>query len=73
MKAGDYVVFPAGQKEAHCFINNSETVCRWMIVGDNLPNEVAVFPDSQKVTVREIKQVFDLSKTLDYWDREKID
>ena len=42
MKAGDYVCFPAGQKAGHCLVNNSGATCRYVIVGERNPNEVAV-------------------------------
>jgi len=52
MKAGGYVCFPAGQKAGHCLINNSGAPCRYVIVGERNPNEVAVYTDSNKVLVR---------------------
>src|SRR5262245_50063078 len=42
MKAGDYICFPAGQAAGHTLINNSNAVCRYLIVGENNPKEVAV-------------------------------
>ncbi|MBL9097359.1 MAG: cupin domain-containing protein, partial [Alphaproteobacteria bacterium] len=40
MKAGDYACFPAGQRAGHCLINESDKVCRYIIVGERNPNEV---------------------------------
>ena len=48
MKAGDYVCFPAGQKAGHCLINDSGAPCRYVIVGEHNPNEVAIYTDSSK-------------------------
>jgi uncharacterized cupin superfamily protein len=72
MKAGDYVCFPAGQKAGHCLINNSGAICRYVVVGERNPNEVAVYTDSKKVLVRALgrRAIFDLAATRDYWDGE---
>jgi uncharacterized cupin superfamily protein len=72
MEAGDYVCFPAGQKAGHCLINNSGAACRYVIVGERNPNEVAVYTDSRKVLVRALGQdaIFDLVATRGYWDGE---
>ena len=72
MKAGDYVCFPAGQKAGHCLINDGDAICRYVIVGERNPKEVAVYTDSQKVLVRALgrRAIFDLAATRDYWDGE---
>jgi uncharacterized cupin superfamily protein len=54
MKAGDYACFPAGQKAGHGFVNESGAVCRYVILGENRPDEVAVYTDSKKVLVRSL-------------------
>jgi uncharacterized cupin superfamily protein len=72
MMAGDYVCFPAGQKAGHCLINNSGATCRYVIVGERNPNEVAVYTDSKKVLVRALgrRAILDLTATHGYWHRE---
>jgi uncharacterized cupin superfamily protein len=72
MKAGGYVCFPAGQKAGHCLINNSGAPCRYVIVGERNPNEVAVYTDSNKVLVRALGRdaIFDLAAKRGYWDGE---
>jgi uncharacterized cupin superfamily protein len=72
MRAGDYVCFPAGQKAGHCLINDSGATCRYVIVGERNPNEVAVYTDSQKVLVRALGRhaIFDLAARRGYWDGE---
>ena len=72
MKAGDYVCFPAGQKAGHCLINDSGAPCRYVIVGERNPNEVAVYTDSNKVLVRALgrRAIFDLAARRGYWDGE---
>jgi len=72
MKAGDYVCFPAGQKVGHCLINHTETTCRYVIVGENNPNEVVVYPDTHKLLTRALgrRAMFDLTARRRYWDGE---
>jgi uncharacterized cupin superfamily protein len=72
MRAGDYVCFPAGQKAGHCLVNNSGATCRYVIVGERNPNEVAVYTDTQKVLVRALgrRTILDLAARRGYWDGE---
>lgn len=73
MTAGDYVCFPASQKAGHCLINNSDATCRYVIVGENNPNEVSIYTDTQKVLVRALgrRAIVDLNARRGYWDGEK--
>lgn len=72
MKAGDYACFPAGQKAGHCLVNTGGAVCRYVIIGERNPNEVAVYTDSNKVLVRALgrRALFDLAATRGYWEGE---
>jgi uncharacterized cupin superfamily protein len=70
VKPGGYVCFPAGQRAGHCLINNSAAPCRYVIVGERNPNEVSVYPESNKVGVRQLGRLFDLGTTRGYWDGE---
>lgn len=72
MTAGDYVCFPAGQKAGHCLVNEGDAVCRYVILGENNPNEVAVYTDTNKVLVRSLgrRALLDLAATRNYWDGE---
>jgi uncharacterized cupin superfamily protein len=74
MKAGDYVCFPAGQRAGHCLINNSNDVCRYIIVGERNPDDVVIYPETHKVMVRALggRQIFDMNAKRDYWDGEKV-
>jgi uncharacterized cupin superfamily protein len=71
MKAGDYACFPAGIKTGHCLINESEAVCRYVIIGENNPHEVSVYPDTNKVQVRWLDERYDRSALRSYWDGEE--
>jgi uncharacterized cupin superfamily protein len=72
MRAGDYVCFPAGQKAGHCLVNDSGAPCRYVIVGERNPNEVAVYTDTNKVLVRALgrRTILDLAARCQYWDGE---
>lgn len=72
MKAGDYVCFPAGQKAGHCLINTGDAPCRYVVVGERNPNEVAVYTDTNKVLVRALGRriILDLAARRSYWDGE---
>jgi uncharacterized cupin superfamily protein len=72
MKAGDYICYPAGQKAGHCLVNTGETTCRYVVVGENNPNEVCVYTDTNKVLVRPLgrRAIFDMTATRNYWDGE---
>ena len=70
VSAGDYVVFPAGQKAGHCLINTSDAVCRFLIIGERNPNDVMVYPDSDKVRVRALDENYRRSARMAYWDGE---
>jgi len=73
MKAGDYVCFPAGQVAGHTLTNNGDAVCRYVIVGEKNPKEVAVYTDSNKVLVRALgrRAIFDMAARRGYWDGEE--
>ena len=73
MNPGDYVCFPAGQKAGHCLINETATTARYVIIGENNPNEVVVYTDSNKVLVRALgrRALFDLDAKRGYWDGEE--
>ncbi len=72
MRAGDYVCLPAGQKAGHCLLNEGDAPCRYVIVGEKNPNEVAVYTDSRKVLVRALgrRALLDLDATRTYWNGE---
>lgn len=72
VKAGDYACFPAGLRAGHCLINDTDAVCRYVILGENNPNEVAIYPDSNKVVVRSVgrRAIFDMAALRPYWHGE---
>ncbi len=73
MKAGDYCVFPAGRKTAHCLLNESGQTARFLMIGDRIPNEVCVYPDSDKIAVDALGLILRANAVADYWDGERKD
>jgi uncharacterized cupin superfamily protein len=73
-RAGQFVSFPAGAERGHCLINEGERTARYLVIGDNNPHEVCMYPDSGKVQVRGFgRSIFRHGSKLDYWDGEQID
>jgi len=74
MKAGDYVCFPAGRKVGHSFMNGGTSPCSYLMIGERNPNDVCVYPDSNKMAVNALRTrdgIFDLSGVRKYWDGEQ--
>ena len=49
----------------------SEAVCRYVIIGENNPNESCVYPDSNKVSNRWLGERYDRAAQRDYWHGEE--
>ncbi len=45
MRAGDCAAFPAGDPDGHHFINRTDRVARFLVVGSKAPREVATYSD----------------------------
>jgi uncharacterized cupin superfamily protein len=74
MKPGDYVCFPAGRKLAHSFMNSGRGPCRYLMIGERNPDDVCVYPDSNKMAVNALRRedcVFDMSAVRGYWEGER--
>jgi uncharacterized cupin superfamily protein len=55
-------------------INEGETTARYLLIGDNDPNEVCMYPDSGKVQVRGFgRSIYRHGPKLNYFDGEKAD
>lgn len=73
-KAGEYVCFPAGERAAHCLINETDAPFRFIMIGTHDPNEVCVYPDSNKIMIRGLdRAILRDENRLDYFDGEKSD
>jgi uncharacterized cupin superfamily protein len=74
MKAGDYICFPAGRKIGHSFMNSGSEPCSYLMIGERNPNDVCVYPDSNKMMVRALRSeddIFDMSGLRTYWEGEQ--
>lgn len=45
MPKGACAAFPAGDPDGHCFVNRSDVVARFLVVGSKAPREVATYSD----------------------------
>jgi len=71
-RAGQYVCFPAGMRLGHCLINETDKPFRFIMIGTHDPNEVAVYPDSNKIMIRGLdRAILRDENRLDYFDGEK--
>lgn len=70
MRAGSYIRFPAGTPREHCLENETDLPCQYLLVGERERNEVVVYPDSNKVQVRALREIYP-RQPLDYWDGEE--
>ena len=82
LRPGSYVALPAGPGYAHQIVNTSEGLLRFLMISTMIQPEVAVYPDSKKVTVfagsapggpqaeRFLHAVFRQSSSVDYWEGE---
>jgi uncharacterized cupin superfamily protein len=68
LSPGHYVCFPAGQKVAHSLINHTSEPCRYLIFGNPQANDVAVFPDTGRVSVKLTGESYRKSASMDYWE-----
>jgi uncharacterized cupin superfamily protein len=74
MQPGDYACFPAGHKVAHSFMNSGTGPCSYLMIGERNPNDVCVYPDSNKMAVNALRTrnaIFDISEVKKYWDGEQ--
>src|SRR5437879_1734133 len=68
LSAGHYVCFPAGQKVGHSLFNHTSQPCRYLIIGNPNRNDVAVFPETGRVSVKLMGEGYRRSATMDYWE-----
>ena len=70
LKKGDYVCFRAATAVGHCLINKFDEPCVYLVVGERRKDDVIVYPDSNKLKVRLLDEVYQ-KKPVDYWLDEK--
>ncbi len=70
LTAGHYICFAAGDPREHCLYNRSDAPCEYLLWGDRSSADVIVYPDSKKVSVRSLDEIY-RRDPLDYWDSEE--
>ena len=73
MQAGHYVCFPAGQKVGHALVNHTAEPCRYLVLGNPHPHDVAVFTDTGRVDVKLAGEGYRKSATQGYWEGVVVD
>jgi uncharacterized cupin superfamily protein len=73
LSAGHYVCFPAGQKVGHSLINHTSDPCRYLVFGNPQAHDVAIFPDTGRVSIKLTGQGYRKSATMEYWEGVEID
>jgi uncharacterized cupin superfamily protein len=77
---GDVVAFPIGERGAHQLVNRTDEDVRVLMVSEMRSPEISVYPDSDKVGVREhapgsgregLRLNLRAADGLDYWDGER--
>lgn len=67
---GKYICFTANSGLAHRIVNNSNADFIFLVVGNRDPHDVVVYPDTNKVLVRGMNEVYDRSPTS-YFNTDK--
>jgi uncharacterized cupin superfamily protein len=79
LEEGEVVAFPLGERGAHQLANRTEAAVRFLMISEMRSPEIAVYPDSSKIGVREhapgsgrvgLKLNFRSDDARDYWDGE---
>jgi uncharacterized cupin superfamily protein len=67
VKTGDVISKPAGKNIAHQFINNSTEILQILDVGNRDKDDVAIYPDENKIFIRNKKLVFNINDNIENW------
>lgn len=73
LSCGHYVCFPAGQRVGHALVNHTSAPCRYLVLGNPHPHDVAVFPETGRVGVKLMGESYRRSETLEYWEGVEVD
>lgn len=68
---GDAISCPRGEGSAHQFWNHGDEPCHLLMIGENVPDEICHYPDSDKWLIRDLKLHGRITKT-EYFDGEPI-
>jgi uncharacterized cupin superfamily protein len=70
LQAGHYVCFLAGVDEPHCLINESDAPCLYLVVGEKIKEDIVVYPESNKISVRLLGKIYK-NEPVDYWQDDE--
>lgn len=70
IRAGDVIFIPPGPEYPHHIINTSDAPMRYLSISTQERPEVCEYPDSDKVSVQGMSQVFRRGDKVDYWEGE---
>lgn len=73
VEAGHYACFPAGQKVGHALINHTDAPCRYIVLGTPQLHDVAVYPETGRVTVKLAGESYRTTPNPGYWDGIDVD
>ncbi|MEZ5988389.1 MAG: cupin domain-containing protein [Planctomycetota bacterium] len=66
---GDLVGFPPGPANAHQFRNDSDEPCTFLCLGNDRPQSLCFYPDTQKINVCERGELYRVAdRRSDYWE-----
>ncbi len=68
LSVGQYVCFPAGQKVGHALFNHTLKPCRYLVFGNPQAHDVAVFPETGRVSVKLTGEGYRSAATLSFWE-----
>ncbi len=72
LSSGHYVCFPAGQKVGHALINHTSQPCRYLVLGNTQAHDVAVFPETGRVSVKLMGEGYHRSVTMEDWEGVEV-
>ena len=70
LRQGDFIAFPPGPNSDHQYINEGTEPCTLLLLSNVAPGDVSEYPNSDKVNMRGVRQLFRKEDAVDYWDRE---
>lgn len=67
---GKYICFTANSGIAHKFVNHSEADFIFLVVGNRDAHDVVVYPETNKVLVRSMNEVYN-RRPMSYFDKDE--
>jgi uncharacterized cupin superfamily protein len=73
MTAANCVCFPAGQKAGHAIFNHTDAPCRYLVLGNVQPHDVAVHTETGRVSVKAMSEGYRRPAVMSFWDEVDVD